>query len=152
MTSISRAERKSSPAAAAGEALNPEKPQCRRGQVQRLVRRLFADNTKLQRRLAASNAAHNRHGAGFHSALITRKSKSNRTTALDLSLLFQKQSDPSTHGAPTSAHRPNAAMTSSWLIPALIRSTFAFVMGGRAGDNNGKAMHPQTKTRAAANP
>src|SRR5262245_37268259 len=32
------AERPSSPAAAAGEALNPETPSCRRGQVQRLVR------------------------------------------------------------------------------------------------------------------
>src|SRR5262245_8227160 len=34
--------RPSSPAAATGETLNPEDARCRRGQVQRLVRRAFA--------------------------------------------------------------------------------------------------------------
>jgi hypothetical protein len=41
-------ERHRSPAAAAGETLNPAQPQCRRGRVQRLVRR---ENSATRHRL-----------------------------------------------------------------------------------------------------
>lgn len=160
-------ERSSSPAAAAGETLNSEKPKCRRSQVQLVVRRLLADNTNRRRHAVCTPrhfffrperaypggaAKEDGDPPGVNILLTTKPSLSNATNILHPFWPIQRcpNSTPPTIST-ESAFRPKIASTRASFIPELMFSQLARLIGSR-GRTNQSVADPSSKHAPNASP